>query len=207
MWPSPCSLLSPFSFGHTVFVSQRLSPLIYFSSYLINKELETLSNCHLPKVTQLVSGGLGLGSLLDGIQLEGRRSGEVSLATQGHSNGCLPMGHATFTHGTQSSPRTRTVCPFTSALPRGSLGQAGTLTVGLGWAIQPGCVDQAKPLWASVLPQEESISDSQTATGISLGIHKDKKRCDSMGFFQCHQKPKKNSTSAHNLAWPRQGET
>lgn len=126
----------------TVSVSQRLSPLIYFSSYLINKELETLSNCHLPKVTQLVSGGLGLGSLLDGIQLEGRRSGEVSLATQGHSNGCLPMGHATFTHGTQSSPRTRTACPFTSALPRGSLGQADTLTVGLGWAIQPGCVDQ-----------------------------------------------------------------
>lgn len=72
-----------------------------FSPYFINKELEALKGCHLPKVTQLAqSMRPGLRRLPDGIQFEERSSGEVSLAAQGHSDCCPPVGHATFTHGT-----------------------------------------------------------------------------------------------------------
>lgn len=79
--------------------------------------------------------------------------------------------------GLDASPRSRPTFTSTSDLPWGSLGQAGTLTDQLRWAIQTGGVDLGKSMapLGSVHPQEEAIHDSQTRTGISLGSHQDRK--------------------------------
>lgn len=119
----------------TKVISDDLAGDRNFCSYLITQDLETLKGCHLSGITQLaLCVGLRLESLPGGIQPEGRRSGEV----------CLSVGSSTFTLGTRKLHEDQD-CLRLSPLPFpwGSLGQAGSLTVQLCWAIQTDGVDPA----------------------------------------------------------------
>lgn len=90
----------------------------------------------------------------------------------GHTGG-IPM--AAFLWDMPSAPKDQDCFHLYLCSALGSLGQART--VQLCGAIRTGCVDLAKPppLWASEVPWEESIRGSQTANGISPGIHTEKK--------------------------------
>lgn len=85
MWPKVPALSSyPLVFDTILSIIKVLSVDLRrrqeFQPRFVNKELKALRGCHWPKVTQRVSVAPELGNLLDGIQLEGRRSEEVSRA-------------------------------------------------------------------------------------------------------------------------------
>lgn len=84
---------------------------------------------------------------------------------------------------TKGSPRTGTTFPFISALHGESLEQAGR---------DPD--RQALGPEGFRAPRKESISDSQTGCGMSLGIHKSRKDSVRWAIFNASKSPKTSST-------------
>lgn len=147
--------------GHTFSLSQRSSRLIYGSPYFIHKESETPRGCHLPLVTASECG-VGTGEP-PGMRFSSREAGLERSACTRAFDGCLPVGHATFTHGPKApqgpgppspSPRLYTGSPWDR--------QGGTLTASPAGQCRLAAWTWARP-WALWAPEHPGRNPSVIA--------------------------------------------